>query len=370
MSKLQQLKIREELLKSTFTRPDWTKSSRRSSTLLFLDKNENTAELYVDLIKRVAYGACLDDINYYPDCALLYNKLGKQLDMPADCILLGAGSDGVIRYVFETFVSRGDAVVYTEPTFAMYSVYSEMFGAKSCRVGYKIKSGQLELDIDTFLKAIRDNEPTLVCLPNPDSPTGTTVSEEDLILIVESASKVGAAVLIDEAYYPFSEYTALPLIKFHSNLIVSRTFSKAWGLAGARAGFAVANHELITYMHKVRPMYELGALSVAVVVKVLDYQREMLDSVKRLNDGRNYFKQQMECLGFKTLSSAGNFQHVAFGQHAFEIHAKLKDVVVYRQDFPGTVLDGYSRFSSTTRDLFQQIVGQIDSVLQKHSQSA
>ena len=167
-------------------------------------------------------------------------------------------------------------------------------------------------------------------------------------MIIEAAAKVGAAILIDEAYYPYSEYTVLPLINVYSNLILTRTFSKAWGLAGARVGYAVANYDLISYMHKVRPMYELGALSVAIVTKILNYKNEMLASVKRLNDGKKYFKCEMERLGFKTLCSSGNFQHVAFGKYALTVHEQLNNIALYRQDFPGTVLEGYSRFSSTT----------------------
>ena len=131
-------KMRSELVQPNLTRPDWVKSSSRNPTLLFLDKNENTDPIYVEFLKTEINNHCLDNINYYPDCSVLYNKLSQELGIPPENILLGAGSDGIIRYVFETFVVRGDPVVYTEPSFAMYQVYSDMFGARSCRVGYRI----------------------------------------------------------------------------------------------------------------------------------------------------------------------------------------------------------------------------------------
>lgn len=361
-------KIRQELLQPGLTRPDWTKSSARDSTVLFLDKNENTDEAYIQFIRAKASEACLKDINHYPDCSSLYNKLSKELNITPHNLMLGAGSDGIIKYVFETFISRGDAVVYTDPTFAMYKVYSDLFGAKACRVGYEKKGNQIFLDLELFLKTIHDNQPRLVCLPNPDSPTGILIPEEHIIQIIDAAAKVEAVVLIDEAYYPFSEYTALPLINTYSNLILARTFSKAWGLAGARVGYAIANHELMIYMHKTRPMYEIGAVNAAIVLQALNYKDEMLASVQRLNAGKNYFKQEMDKLGFSTLSSAGNFQHVAFGPLASDIHKKLTNLVLYRQDFPGTVLNGYSRFSATNQNSFEKIVREIAGVYQMNLQ--
>jgi len=357
-------KIRPELLDPKLFRPDWTKSSFRKDSQLWLDKNENSDHVYIQFLKNIMIDVCQNDINNYPDCSLLYDKLSRHLNVESLNLLLAAGSDGIIKQAFETFVSSGDAVIYTDPTFAMYSVYSDIFGARSYKISYKKSMTGIFLDVELLLKTIYDVKPTLICLPNPDSPTGTLIHDEQLIPIIEAAYQVNSAILIDEAYYPFSEYTILPLINRYPNLIVMRTFSKAWGLAGARVGYAVSNIELISYMHKARPMYELGAISVAVALRVLDYENEMQSSVKRLNDGKNYFRIEMNKLGFKTLISEGNFQHVAFGIKADLIHAALNDIVLYRKDFPGTALEGYSRFSATTQSCFERIVQAIKSTIQ------
>jgi histidinol-phosphate aminotransferase len=357
-------KVRNELLQNKVMRPDWTQDTSKNKALLWLDKNENVDQEYLSFIKQATSEHWQSELNVYPNCSALYKKLAHHLNISPRNLLLGAGSDGVIRYAFETFVSSGDKVVYPHPTFAMYSVYSDMFGANSCKVHYQASPSGPYLDIDLFIKTIKDNQPTLVCLPNPDSPTGTLIPHEQLLLIIEAAADVNAAILIDEAYYPYSDYTVLPLIDQYPNLIVTRTFSKAWGLAGARVGFAAGNEALINLMHKVRPMYEIGAVSAAIIDKALDCTNEMMLSVKRINEGKAYFILEMKKLGFHTLETAGNFQHVAFGDKSTIIHAALKNIVLYRQDFPGTALEGYSRFTATTQCEFKKIVDHINMALQ------
>lgn len=355
--------LREELLGENITRPDWTQSQERDPSLLWLDKNENTDNEYIQLIKTVI-SSCYEQINLYPDCSLLYKKLSAELNVLPDNLLLGAGSDGVIRYLFNACISRGNVVLHTHPTFAMYSIYCEIFGARAIKIHYKKKQNEIRLDINSFLKTIHDCKPKLVCLPNPDSPTGTLLPHDELILIIEAAGKNNAIILIDEAYYPFSENTVAPYIHQYPHLVVVRSFSKAWGLAGARVGYAIAQHELIRHIHKVRSMYELGALSTAIAIRILDFKNEMLASVKRLNDGKLFFKNSMEEMGFNTLNSAGSFQHVDFGEQRFKIHKVLEKIVLYRKDFPNSALAGFSRFSATTKDYFNQVIIPIQQALE------
>lgn len=358
--------FREEVLQPALTRPHWVNGPVRDSSLLFLDKNENMDSTYIALIQSVVADSCLSVTNQYPDCSALYRKLARKLQVSPDMLMLGPGSDGIIRYIFEACISPGDSIIITDPSFAMYAVYSQIYGAQCHKVGYLKNANTLELDIEYLLQTIHNHQPKVVFLPNPDSPTGTLLSEHQIIQILQAAAAVDAFVFIDEAYYPFFDYTVLPLLQTFSNLIIARTFSKAWGLAGARVGYAIAQPELMRYLHKVRPMYEIGAMSAAVVYRALDYEAEMLSSVKRLNAGKEYFKKAMEGLGFQTLLTFGNFQHVAFGAFSQAIHAALSNLVLYRQDFPGTVLAGYSRFSATTEVPFNAIIERIHTVVMPH----
>ena len=212
--------------------------------------------------------------------------------------------------------------------------------------------------MDWVIEIIRKSNAKLVCLPNPDSPTGTVFLPDQLRAIIEAAGKIGSLILIDEAYYPFYNQTALPLVKEFGHLIVARSMGKAWGLAGFRIGYGASSTEIAEMLHKTRPMYEIGNLAAAVLERMLDREEDMLASVRRLEEGKNYFVNFLVGIGFKTLSGYGNFLHVNFADSSEQVHAGLADVVYYKPKFDFYCLKGFSRFSSAT-------VGQFESIVQR-----
>lgn len=345
------------------TRPDWTTGVLRDPKLLWLDKNENTDLELAAVTSKVLREIPISEIYAYPEITLCYQKLANFLGISPDHLIFTPGSDGAIRAVFEAYVSPGDIIIHTAPTFAMYPVYSRMYGAKAISLEYQSSANGPSLSVETFVKAILEARPKLVCLPNPDSPTGTVFSPDNLRRIIEAAGQAGALMLIDEAYHPFYEETALSWVKEYPHLVIARTFAKAWGLAGLRIGYAVASPEVAKYLHKVRSMYEVNTVAVAVINRMLDLNHEVLRSVRRLNEGRDFFLEIMRKLGFTTLKTHGNFLHISFGVRAQAVHEVLKNMVLYRLDFKEPCLKGFSRFSATTRDQFKPIIECIEKVL-------
>lgn len=343
-------------------RPDWTGGVSRDPRLLWADRNENTdpelAAVVAKILSEVDYATVL----CYPACGPLYRKLAAYLGVRPDQLLLAAGSDGVIRAVFEAFINPGDLVVYTQPTFGMYAVYVRMFGAQAVALEYRPSNRGPVLPVDSVVKTIAEVRPKLVCLPNPDSPTGTAFSTDALRWIIEAAGDVGALILCDEAYYPFYDYSALSCLQDYPHLVISRTFAKAWGLAGLRIGYAIANVQVTALLHKVRPMYEVNAVAVAVAERMLDVSHEMLLSVQRLNAGRDGFLSAMDALGLHTLHSNGNFLHVRFGSRAPAVHSALRDLVLYREDSTDECIKGFSRFSAMTVERFQPVINRVRQV--------
>jgi histidinol-phosphate aminotransferase len=344
-------------------RPDWTGGTPRDPNLLWLDKNENADPELAKLTARLLYEIDPAAVYSYPECTPLYNKLAGHLGVKADHLLLTAGSDGAIRSVFEAFINPGDVVVHTVPTFAMYAVYSKMYGAKVVPLVYQLSDKGPVLTVEEVVNTIVKVRPKLVCLPNPDSPTGTVFVPSEIRTIIEAVGKAGALILIDEAYYPFYEHTVVPWVDDYNHIVVTRTFAKAWGISGLRIGYAVSCADVARLLHKVRPMYEVNTVAVAVVDKMLDYSDEVLASVRRLNAGRDTFLEEMKSLQLRTLVTHGNFLHVAFGQHALAVHARLKNVVLYRLDGGEPCLKGFSRFSATTVERFQPIIKHIQQVV-------
>ncbi len=355
---------RRPSLSPNIARPSRETSENRSETILWLDKNENMDPTYRAFIHTLIDEIPSAAVFAYPDCHKLYKKLSDFLAVPINELIIAAGSDGIIRSVYDTFIMPGDTVIYTDPTFAMYELYAQMLGAKALPLSYQPSVEGPILTVEIVTAAIKSSNPKLVCLPNPNSPTGTVFAPAELHAIIQTASQHGAVILIDEAYHPFYSATVLPLINEFPNLIVARTFSKAWGCAGIRLGYGIACQALIQDMHKIRPMYEGGALSFTIAERLLDHADEMYQSVARLNAGKLYFLKEMQQLGLRTLTTQGNFLHVAFDCYAHAVHQALSDKVLYRRDFTHPSLAGFSRFSATTEEIFSGLVSVIKNVIQ------
>lgn len=359
------LLARESVRDPKLTRPDWTRGDPRDPRLMWLDKNENgdpdllrvAAEIVGEVIADTTWA-----LSTYPESARVYAKLGSHVGLGPDHLTLTPGSDGVIRAVFEAFVNPGDVVVHTTPTFAMYPVYSLMYGARSVTLPYRRSDGGPVLTVQEVLNAIEAARAKLVCLPNPDSPTGTAFSLLELRAIADACRAAGSLLLVDEAYHPFYEPSAAPWVEDLRHVVVARTFAKAWGLAGLRVGYAVAHPSIAKLLHKVRSMYEVSTMAVAVIDRALDREAEMRASVARLNAGRDGFREAMATLGLPTVVAHGNFTHVAFGAAAPAVHGALESIVVYRKDGGEGCLSGYSRFSATTTERFRPIVARIREV--------
>lgn len=359
------IRPRKALENSELVRPDSRASIPRPDDRLWLDKNENLDPILFaftsDLLRRIDPS----NLAVYPEPAALYRKLGAWLDVSPEALILTPGSDGAIRMTFEAFINEDDPVVHTLPTFAMYPVYCQMFGAKAIPIAYERGIQGPSITAEKLLARISNSRPRLFCLPNPDSPTGTVLSPDELRAIVELCAKLDTIVLIDEAYHPFYEPTCVTWTREFPNLVVARTFAKAWGLAGLRIGYAVGHPETIRYYHKLRPMYELGTFSMAFMERMLDHVDMMEASVRRLLEGKRYFRESMKALGLDALTTQGNFQHVAFGASAQAVHHALGAQVLYRQDFKEECLRGYSRFSLTTEEKFKPLVDTVRRTMDK-----
>jgi histidinol-phosphate aminotransferase len=344
---------------SDLERPDWTRGEARDPALLWLDKNENVDPELARITRAVLADVAAEALYAYPESGPLYRKLADHLGLRPDNLLLAHGSDGVIRSVFEAFVNPSDVVIHTRPTFAMYGVYSRMYGARAVTLDYAPSNDGPVLHIDTVMDAILASKARVVCLPNPDSPTGTVFSPEALRRIIAAAQEADAAILIDEAYHPFYAQTALAWIDEFPNLVVARSTGKAWGLAGLRLGYAAASPKVAAWLHKVRPMYEANAVAVAVFERLLDHCDAMEASVRRINAGKDYFVREMNALGLRTLTGQGNFVHVAFGAHADRVHEALADLVLYRKGFTEPCLAGFSRFTAAPAGILMPVIERI-----------
>jgi len=350
------IRPRPSLLNPDLQRPSALNSVPRKADRLWLDKNESLDPVLMALSRELLLDIPQVAFATYPEAGELYRKLAQWVGVSPESLLLTPGSDGAIRLTFEAFVEAGDAVVHTFPTFAMYPVYSQMFGADVHPIAYEASEAGPRLDAEAILAALRKYKPKLFCLPNPDSPTGTVLAPDTLREILAACEAAETVFLLDEAYHPFHPWTAVSWTQTSRNLVVARTFAKAWSAAGLRIGYAVAHPETCALLHKMRPMYEVSTLAVEFMSRMLDKTSEMMQAVARIIEGKTFFVEAMRSLGFQVLPTSGNFVHVAFGEQGPAIHAALANKVLYRAAFGHPCLAGYSRFSLAPRATMAQVV--------------
>ena len=345
---------------TSLQRPDWTVRQRYTHDVLALDKNENTDSALQRLVAETVAAAPVSASLEYPECAPYYGLLADHLGVSPRNLLFTPGSDGAIRSVFEVFLSPGETVAQTMPSFAMFKLYTQMYGGRSHELAYAASAAGPILRSATVCATIAATRPRILCLPNPDSPTGTLFDLDDMESIVATCAGADAVALIDEAYFPFSPVTVLPLIDRYPNLVIARTFAKAWGIAGLRLGYAVAHPATTALLHKVRPMYEVNGLALEAMARLIGHHDEIMAAVARINAGKDYFLARMRNLGFRVLDCAGNFVHVDFGAQCDAVHAALKGRVLYKPSFGDDCLAGFSRFTTAPEETMEKLAGLIE----------
>lgn len=359
--------VRASLANPELYRPNQYDSWPRQTNILGLDRGECIDPELTGIALNILRNLPAESVYCYPVPGPLYRRLARHLNVTEDRLLLTRGSDGAIKTVFETFIDPGDTVLFPDPTYQMYSVYAQIFGARTELVPYAMTAAGPVIEADALARRIVEYKPKLVGLPNPDNPTGFAFSADQMRQIIEAAGEADALILVDEAYYPFHDVTVLPWIEKYGHLIVARTFSKAWGLAGLRLGYTAATPKLTVALHKTRNMVEADGVSMALAERLLDHETDVRDSIERLKAGRAYFADQMNALGFHAIETAGNFIHVDFKELRSDVEQALSNVARYRV-FADTCLRDYLRFTTTTIDLFSSVIDTIRTVVETAGQ--
>lgn len=274
----------------------------RVGSVVRLDKNERTTPFLKKHFKEMLNSISAEEITAYPELEPFYTKLAKWLKVSRDQVLVTCGSDTGIRAVYEVYVDKGDEVLIFPPTYAMYSVYCDMFGGVKREVFYR---DDLSLSMDEALSVI-NQKIKLIVIANPNH-TGTPLPPEDILRILKVAKENESLVLVDEAYYHFYKLTALPYIEEFQNLIVVRTFSKAFGIAGLRIGYLVSNKDIISQLYKVKLTHEITSVSAKMGEYLISHLEIMEDYVSDVNKGKEYLSEEFAKLGITSPKSHTNF---------------------------------------------------------------
>lgn len=298
--------------------------------------NENPlgpSPLAVEAMQRT-----LAKVSYYPDgnCYYLKEALARHWDLPAESFIVGNGSDEILSFITAAFLSEGEEAVMAHPSFSEYDFAVKIMGGVSVPVPLK----DYTHDLPAMAAAV-NRETKLVFVCNPNNPTGTMVGRNEVAAMLKELPAHVIAVL-DEAYFEYvtdpSYSDSLDFVREGHNVIVLRTFSKIYGLAGLRVGYGMARPELIASLLRVKEPFNVNMLAQAAALAALD-DKEHVEKSRRVNEeGKQYLEKEFNRLGLFFAPTQANFIWVRVGVDCKQLFAKLlrRGVIVRTGDIFGS----------------------------------
>ncbi len=310
--------------------------------VLRLDMNENPEGLPKEVFDKIAEKITPEYIATYPEKDRLMKTIAQINGYDYENVSITAGSDEAMRFIFQCFGQAGRDLVTVLPTFEMYGVYANMFGMNHVTIDYK---EDFTVDPQEILDAIND-QTGIVILLNPNSPIGIAFTEQDVRSIIEKARSYNAVVVIDEAYHYFYAPTFLPLIKEYDNLLVLRTFSKLFSIAGLRIGYVSGHRTLIDYIEKAESTFNVNSIAILFALNIINDQPLIDALIKTEKDGRCWLTGLLKQAGYKYFSMEGNYVLFYPKKASGEIVDELKKRGIWVRDYGRGILKGWIRVST------------------------
>jgi len=232
-----------------------------------------------------------------PNARMFCQSVARLHKLDEGCILTGNGSDDILAIAMLTFLGPGDALAMPEPTYSLYPVLAELGEVKPMAVPW-------ERDWALPTDALLATKPRAIFLANPNAPSGTFVSPQKL---EELARKFDGLLLIDEAYADFADDNCIPLVREYENVVISRTLSKAYSLAGLRFGYAIAHLNVIAEMNKAKDSYPCDAISIIAATAAIEDQEYAKRSWDQVKSERQRVSSELTQMGWNVLPSQANF---------------------------------------------------------------
>ncbi|MGA3068631.1 MAG: histidinol-phosphate transaminase [Terracidiphilus sp.] len=319
-----------------------------SRDALRLDFNENTLACSPK-VREVLGAISAGSLTRYPEREPVEEIVAAHLGRAAEQVALTNGVDEAIHVLFEAFLEDGDELLLPVPTYTMYEIYAS---ATDARIVAVQAADDLQFPFERLLAAITPRT-KIVAIANPNSPSGSAATRAQLIEIASRAPN--AVLLVDEAYFHFHGETVMDLIGVVPNLIVARTFSKAYGLAGLRLGLLAGPVELMRWVRRVLSPYSVNSLALACLPPALEDSGYLDWYVGEVLAARAEFEAALDAAGVRRWSSRANFVLVEIGARHAEFARLMRAAGVLvrdRSSDPGC--DGRVRITVGTREQMRQ----------------
>ncbi|MCX7884713.1 MAG: histidinol-phosphate transaminase [Caloramator sp.] len=274
-----------------------------------LDANENPYDIFKNYKDVFIKEISKINLNRYPDsyCKSLRHKISEYTMINEDNIICGNGSDEIIQMILNAFIGKNDNIIIHVPTFPMYKIYADILEANTIEVSC---DDEFKINIDEIIKKAIEYKAKVIFLCNPNNPTGNSIKREEILKVINETESI---VVVDEAYYEFLGETVIDKIYDEERLIVLRTLSKAFALAGARIGYAAAQNNIIDALNKLRSPYNINTFSQIAAVTLLENIDAVKESIKKINEEKEYMESCLKDIpGIKVYKGCANFLLIRF----------------------------------------------------------
>lgn len=280
--------------------------SKEITSGIILNANESAFETPKKIMELVKDEISNIDLRRYPDTdnTLIRESLANAYNLDITNITIGVGSDQLLDCIFKSLIDDENAISCT-PTFSMYKEYASFTNGKFIDISFK-NDVNFEFDTEKIIEATRKYNPKLIIICSPNNPTGSAIKRNDLENIITTANVANSVVLLDEAYSEFYK-TNYDLIKKYDNLLVLKTFSKAYALAGIRLGYVLACKDLIDTINVVKPPYNMSRVSSLIASIAIKNKNLYDDNIKKIIELKNKLYNDLQKLNLNPVKSYSNF---------------------------------------------------------------
>jgi len=328
-----------------------------SRDALRLDFNENTLACSPK-VREVLAAISAGSLTRYPEREPVEAIVAEHLGLAANQVALTNGVDEAIHVLFETFLEAGNELLLPTPTYTMYEVYAS---ATDARVIAVQAADDLQFPFERLLAAIT-RQTKVIAIANPNSPSGSVATRAQILQLAQSAPQ--AIVLVDEAYFHFYGETVIDLAGVVPNLVVARTFSKAYGLAGLRLGLLAGPVEIMRWVRRVLSPYSVNSIALACLPPALEDTTYLDWYVSEVRAARSEFEAALDAVKVRRWPSRANFILVEIGaQHAEFVRLMRAAGVLVRDRSSDPGCEGLVRITIGTREQMRHAVTALNETL-------
>ena len=287
---------------------------------LRLDLNENPGGLPQEFVSSVLSDVTPQLVAQYPETLHFTQVLANYIGTDISHLCITNGSAEAIRYVIQAFTSVNGRIVGVVPSYFMFQVYSEMYGRTFIKVPY---NKDLSISIDSILAELTDETQMLILL-NPNNPMGNVYSDEEFESLFKTCQKKEITLLVDEAYHYFYPKTFIKYALNNRRVLVTRTFSKLFSIAGCRLGYVIGDPDDIKYVQKYCTPHNINAFAMLFAEKILTTPGMVEKLIEKFNTGRSYLIRALDENGYRHKGEAGNFIFIEPRTEAKKIVERMK----------------------------------------------